>query len=190
MSVTLYTISLKSTSNVLAFCTFEKRSLIDQAAWDKLRDDLVGDALPIGLSSNREIQIRAPFLGVDAIAEPVPSDMSNPYLFQLHLSAPTAIAGDGTEKTLASVPASANVTSIDVKTTAAVVTLDFTPPDLPLARLVIDKNDPIDGFVVDKTAKTLTFGIPAALTLTVGQSVDVIFMMTGVRVSHFANQVT
>jgi hypothetical protein len=104
MPVALYAVSHAKTFSVLAICSLEKQTLPDQAAWDNLRDRLVGDKLAISMTTNtlRPIMIDASELAVDEVAA---TDLNpiydNPYAFMLAEQAGTAlIAGDGKPKKL------------------------------------------------------------------------------------------
>jgi hypothetical protein len=193
MPAAFYAISFKATSSVLAFCSFEKQSAPDQAARDQLRDALVGDKLPVGLSPNGTLKIAPTLLAVDAITGTPPADITDdPYKYQLG-SAGTdpVLAGDGKDKTLK--PAGANTVNglitatATTKVVSVLLSLDAPAPNPPgavPAWLLFDDLSPIAGVIAPGNKKLITFQLPLTLTLAAGDERDVLFLMEGVPVTY------
>jgi hypothetical protein len=170
MPATLYAISFQPTASVLAVCSFEKQNLADAAAWQQLRDALVGDALPINLGAAPKFKVPASFLAVDAIPTVLPSDdvVLNPYLHQVSLLSPTdaVVPGDGKDKILKSTGADnidnsggAGITHDDA---AKTITIKFTTVP-SVAWLVYESELPVKGDIATKTV-TFTFGSSVSLS--------------------------
>src|SRR3954464_6166065 len=88
MSSALYTISYKPTCSVVALCSFEKKNLVDQAAWDQFLTTLIGAKLPISISSHdAAIEIAASDLGGDLVKPLAPLDLEavlmDPYSYRV-----------------------------------------------------------------------------------------------------------
>jgi hypothetical protein len=182
MPAAFYAISFKATASVLAFCSLEKQAPPDQAAWDKLRDGLVGDALPVGLPVTKALQLPSSSLAVDLIGGAPPSRVIvDPYAYQVSLVGGDAVPGDGKEKALK--PAGGNtVSSIAVNKTTGVVTVTLdrlSAADVP-AWLIFDDLEPIGATRVFNTI--VTFQLPT--TISVGSSADVVVLMKGVPTTY------
>lgn len=107
MPSALYAITHKLSFQVLALTSFEKQTPADQAAWDALRDALVGEKLVIpSLVDQDPIEILADKLAIDEIETDDPSEyFDDPYRFQLVEQVGQPITpGDGTPKELDKAP--------------------------------------------------------------------------------------
>lgn len=185
MPAAFYTISFKATSSVLAACSFEKQSPPDQAAWDKLRDTLVGGKLPIGLAETPVFEIGASLLAVDAIADTPPAQLTtNPYAYQLVMaSTDPPVPGDGKDK---AVKEAADNTYDKAKgddgTKIVTVTLKFSTTDTVPAWLLYQGQPPVVGVLDSTDDKKLNFKLPTTVTIAVGD--EIVLLMQGVPVTH------
>src|SRR5690242_10713905 len=108
MPSALYAISHKATRSLLALCSFEKRDLVDSAAWDQLLASLVGARLPISISGGAPIEIDASELGCDLVTNLSPLELepvlADPYAYRVSVDPAGAVVqpGDGKEKALKS----------------------------------------------------------------------------------------
>jgi hypothetical protein len=183
MPEALYAITFKKTGNVLAVCSFEKRSPADPPAWDQLLQDLVGDRLTIPVTSGTPIQIARDHLAVDEITgPPQPLDvLANVYGHQLDLAA-GAQPGDGKPKDLA-----ANAKTVTSFALAQVGTLTVKlsgPEGLAPAKawlLFEGASDPIPTMTV-ASQDTFTFTI-SSVTLAQNSSYGFVFIKDGVPVT-------
>jgi hypothetical protein len=187
MSAAFYTISFKATSNVLAVCSFEKQAPADQAAWDKLRDALVGSKLPIRLATPPMFEIAASLLAVDALSGTPDAELTtNPYLFQLSLaSADPVVAGDGKDKLVKKAADNAydSVAGDNGTKTVTVKLLYPSTPDVP-AWLLYEGQSPVAGNLdpSDTTNKTIAFRLPT--TVTIAADDEFVLLMQGLPAIH------
>jgi hypothetical protein len=185
MPAAFYTISFTATSNVLAVCSFEKQSPADQAAWDKLRDTLVGSKLSIRLAAAPKFEIAASLLAVDAVTgNPEAEVVTNPYLFQLSLASVGAVvAGDGKDKLVKKAADNAYVSAVGNDGTKTVtVTLQYASTPVVPAWLLYEGQSPVAGVLDPVTQTTITFKLPTNLTIAAKDAF--VLLMQGVPATH------
>lgn len=160
MKTAIHAVTHQATRSVVAICTFEQPTLLDQAARDALRDRLVGDVFPIGIStSGQPVVIPGPDLAIDEIED---TDLeliaSSPYLYQVVPKSGTeeAVPGDGKPKKL--VLAGNSVTATLSPAGALVVTFTSQPAPLTSAVLHFEGRSPMPSSVIAITPPyTVTF---------------------------------
>jgi hypothetical protein len=183
MPAAFYAISFKATASVVAFCSLEKQAPADRAAWDKLRDALVGDALPIGFSAQSPLRLPFTTLAVDLITDPPPRGViSDPYAYQVSSVEAEVVPGDGKEKVLkaASSNGVAGPIAIDKVSKLVTVTLNVPPPPTVAAWLLFEGLEPISATSI--AGLTVTFQLPGGVAL--GAKADVLLLMDGVSTTY------
>jgi hypothetical protein len=194
MSSALYAISYVPTGGVVALCSFEKQELLDQAAWDRLRDTLVGTRLPISLPTGGvPLEIPPNELGCDLVRVPSRQDyedaLAEPYRFRVSLdpeeSGPVR-PGDGREKVLRRANKNA-VQSITLIVAGDVLTQVKVTLASPVsvgvdARLLFEGEfaTRVASATRDPTVSDLFFKLGSDAAVTPGASYGVIFFMAGV----------
>jgi hypothetical protein len=188
MPIALYTISYRSTANVLAFCTLEQQELVDQAAWEGFRRKLVGDKLPLGLTA-AAVEVPASDLAIDRIIDPPLAELAiDPYRYYIDVAAP-GTAGDGSDKKLKAIAAGASVTNFEISKVAAKVTVKLSADATATPKLLFD-GQVLDGEVVPTNKKQITFAVASTVTLVLGAHHELVFLLRGFPVSYQRTKVT
>jgi len=192
MSSALYAISYTPTSSVIALCRLEKQTLVDQAAWDQLRAALVGQRLPISISTSAptvELALPAGELGCDLVNDLSPLDLepvlAEPFRYRVVVDpAGPTVAGDGKPKLLgkADVHSVSSITLTPASDGArAKVTVTLRDKaNVAGARLVFEGRAPISSEPRPPTeplSDEVVFRLPAGVAIVEGTSYAVMFLM-------------